>query len=417
IPVGKDSLSMKTVWNEEGRETTMTSPLSLIITAFAPVTDITRTLTPELKNADSVLMLIDLGLGKNRLGGSVLAQVTQQMGCEVPDLEDTALFKAFFNTIQGLNADDKLLAYHDRSDGGLLATVTEMIFAGRKGAELELDRLGDDVLATLFNEELGAVVQVKQSDCDAVLDVFAAAGLADCTHLIGWVTEETQQLKISYDGELIYSASRSELQQTWSELSYRMQALRDNPDCAKQQFERIADETDPGLTANLSFDINENIAAPFSSIRPRVAILREQGVNGHVEMAAAFDKAGFTSIDVHMTDIISGRVSLKDFVGLVACGGFSYGDVLGAGGGWAKSILFNQRARNEFSAFFQRSDTFGLGVCNGCQMLSGLKELIPGAEHWPQFMPNYSAQFEARVAMVKVQDSPSILLKGMAGSS
>ena len=417
IPVGKDSLSMKTVWNEAGREITMTSPLSLIITAFAPVTDITHTLTPELKNADSVLMLIDLGQGRNRLGGSVLAQVYQQMGCEVPDLDDTALFKAFFDSIQALNADDKLLAYHDRSDGGLLATIAEMIFAGRKGAELELDRLGEDVLATLFNEELGAVIQVRQSDCDAVLDIFDAAGLTDCTHLIGWVTEETQQLTISYDGEVIYSASRVELQQTWSEVSYRMQALRDNPDCAKQQFERIADNKDPGLTANLSFDVTENIAAPFTVVRPRVAILREQGVNGHVEMAAAFDKAGFTSIDVHMTDIISARVSLKDFVGLVACGGFSYGDVLGAGGGWAKSILFNERARNEFSDFFHRSDTFGLGVCNGCQMLSGLKELIPGAEHWPKFMRNHSEQFEARVTMVKVQQSPSILLKGMAGSS
>ncbi len=417
IPVGKDSLSMKTVWNESGRETTMTSPLSLIITAYAPVIDITRTLTPELKNEDSLLILIDLGLGKNRLGGSVLAQVTEQMGCEVPDLDDTALFKAFFNTLQSLNADDKLLAYHDRSDGGLLATVAEMIFAGRKGAEIELDRLGSDVLATLFNEELGAVVQVKQSDCDAVLDAFDVAGLADCTHLIGWVTEERQQLTITHDGEVIYSANRSELQQIWSEVSYRMQALRDNPDCAKQQFDRISDDKDPGLTAQLSFDINENIAASFTTVRPHVAILREQGVNGHVEMAAAFDQAGFTSIDVHMTDIISGRVSLKEFVGLVACGGFSYGDVLGAGGGWAKSILFNERARHEFSAFFQRSDTFGLGVCNGCQMLSGLKELIPGADHWPQFKRNYSEQFEARVAMVKVQDSPSILLKGMAGSS
>ncbi len=416
IPVGKDSLSMKTMWNESGRATTVTSPLSLIITAFAPVTDITRTLTPELKNADSVLILIDLGLGKKRLGGSVLAQVTQQMGNEVPDLEDTTLLKAFFNTIQSLNTDDKLLAYHDRSDGGLLATVTEMIFAGRKGAEIELDRLGSDVLATLFNEELGAVIQVKQSDCDAVLDVFDAAGLADCTHLIGWVTEETQQLTISYDGIVIYTASRAELQQNWSAVSYRMQALRDNSDCAKQQFEGIKDDKDPGLTASLSFDINDNIAASFAKVRPRVAILREQGVNGHVEMAAAFDKAGFSSIDVHMTDIINGRVSLADFVGLAACGGFSYGDVLGAGGGWAKSILFNERARNEFSAFFQRSDTFGLGVCNGCQMLSELKALIPGAEHWPQFKRNDSEQFEARVVMVTIQDSPSILLKGMAGS-
>ncbi|GFO71144.1 phosphoribosylformylglycinamidine synthase [Bathymodiolus japonicus methanotrophic gill symbiont] len=417
IPVGKDSLSMKTVWKEDGRETTMTSPLSLIITAFAPVTDITRTLTPELKNTDSVLILLDLGQGKNRLGGSVLAQVTGQMGCEVPDLDDTGLLKAFFNTIQSLNADDKLLAYHDRSDGGLIATIAEMIFAGRKGAELELDRLGEDALATLFNEELGAVIQIRQDECDAVLDIFDAAGLADCTHLIGWVTEETQQLNVSYKGEVIYSASRAELQRSWSGVSYRMQALRDNPDCAKQQYDRISDDKDPGLTAQLSFDSNTDITAPYAAVRPRVAILREQGVNGHIEMAAAFDKAGFTSIDVHMTDIITGRVNLKDFVGLAACGGFSYGDVLGAGGGWAKSILFNGRARNEFAAFFQRSDTFGLGVCNGCQMLSGLKELIPGAEDWPQFKRNYSEQFEARVAMVKVQDSPSILLKDMAGSS
>jgi len=417
IPVGKDSLSMKTVWSDDGgREKTMTSPLSLIITAFAPVTDVSKTLTPELKNEDSVLMLIDLGQGKNRLAGSVLAQVYQQMGNEVPDLDDVALFKAFFNSIQTLNNDDKLLAYHDRSDGGLLATLAEMTFAGRKGAEVELDRLGDDPLATLFNEELGAVVQVKQSDCDAVLDVFEAAGLGACTHIIGWVTEEAQKFTVSYDGETLYSASRAEMQAIWSEVSYRMQALRDNPDCAKQQFERISDDKDPGLTAQLSFDVNENITAPFSSSRPRVAILREQGVNGHVEMAAAFDKAGFTSIDVHMTDIINGRVSLKDFVGLVACGGFSYGDVLGAGGGWAKSILFNERARSEFSGFFERSDTFGLGVCNGCQMLSGLKELIPGAEHWPKFMRNTSEQFEARVSMVKVQGSPSILLKGMEGS-
>jgi len=416
IPVGKDSLSMKTVWQEDGREKTMTSPLSLIITAFAPVTDITRTLTPELKNEDSVLILLDLGQGKNRLGGSVLAQVYQQMGDEVPDLDNADVLKAFFNSIQALNSDDKLLAYHDRSDGGLLATIAEMIFAGRRGAELELDRLGDDPLAALFNEELGAVIQVKQSDCDAVLDVFQAAGLEDCTQLIGWVTEETQQLNISYKGDIIVAAQRAELQQIWSEVSYRMQALRDNPDCAKQQYARIADDKDPGLTATLSFNVHEDIAAPFAAVRPRVAILREQGVNGHVEMAAAFDKAGFTSIDVHMTDIISGRVSLKDFVGLVACGGFSYGDVLGAGGGWAKSILFNEVAKNEFANFFQRTNTFGLGVCNGCQMLSGLKELIPGAEHWPAFKRNISEQFEARVAMVKIAESPSILLKGMAGS-
>ncbi len=416
IPVGKDSLSMKTVWNEDDREKTMTSPLSLVITAFAPVTDITRTLTPELKNEDSVLMLLDLGFGKNRLGGSVLAQVTQQMGNEVPDLDDTASLKAFFNSIQTLNADDKILAYHDRSDGGVLATVTEMMFAGRRGVELELDRLGDDVFSALFNEELGAVIQVKQSDCDAVLDTLQELGLGDCTQLIGWVTEETQDLNISHNGDIIYSSNRAELQSIWSEVSYRMQALRDNPDCAEQQYKRIADNEDKGLFADLSFDINQDISLPFAAVRPRVAILREQGVNGHVEMAAAFDKAGFTSIDVHMTDIISGRVSLKDFVGLIACGGFSYGDVLGAGGGWAKSILFNPRARAEFSDFFHREDTFGLGICNGCQMLSGLKELIPGAEHWPAFKRNLSEQFEARVVMVEVQESPSVFFTDMAGS-
>ncbi len=416
IPVGKDSLSMKTVWNEEGREKTMTSPLSLVITAFAPVTDVTRTLTPELKHEDSVLILLDLGFGKNRLGGSVLAQVTQQMGNDVPDLDNTPALKAFFNSIQLLNADDKILAYHDRSDGGLLATVTEMMFAGRKGVELELDHLGDDALAALFNEELGAVIQVKQSDCDAVLDTLQEAGLAECSHLIGWVTEETQTFNVSHQGELIYSAERAELQAIWSEVSYRMQALRDNPDCAEQQYKRLEDNADKGLFADLSFDINQDISLPFAAVRPRVAILREQGVNGHVEMAAAFDKAGFTSIDVHMTDIISGKVSLKDFIGLIACGGFSYGDVLGAGGGWAKSILFNPLARAEFSDFFHREDTFGLGVCNGCQMLSGLKELIPGAEHWPAFKRNLSEQFEARVVMVEVQESPSVFFSDMAGS-
>ncbi|NOR71276.1 MAG: phosphoribosylformylglycinamidine synthase, partial [Methylomarinum sp.] len=421
IPVGKDSLSMKTVWNEEGKDKTMTSPLSLIITAFAPVLDVSKTLTPELKSEDSILILLDLGAGKNRLGGSVLAQTYKQIGNEAPDLDNTALFKIFFDSIQTLNSEDKLLAYHDRSDGGLLATIAEMTFAGRKGAEIELDSLAteqSDILATLFNEELGAVIQVKQSDADDVVDFLNEAGLTDCVKLIGWVMEEQQQLNITYQGEEIYSAARADLQKAWSEVSYRMQALRDNPDCAKQQFERIADDKDPGLTASLSFDVDENIIAKYANAdRPKVAILREQGVNGHVEMAAAFDRAGFTAIDVHMSDIIHGRVTLKDFVGLVACGGFSYGDVLGAGGGWAKSILFNPKAREEFAAFFTREDTFGLGVCNGCQMMSGLKEIIPGAQHWPEFKRNDSEQFEARVAMVKVPESPSILMAGMAGSS
>ncbi|HEY8035198.1 MAG TPA: phosphoribosylformylglycinamidine synthase [Methylobacter sp.] len=437
IPVGKDSLSMKTVWGEN----TMTAPLSLVITAFAPVADITKTLTPQLRcvpDEDSTLILIDLGAGKNRLGGSVLAQVYSQLGDDCPDLDEASLLKAFFDSIQTLNSQDKLLSYHDRSDGGLLATVAEMMFASRLGVTLTLDSLGEDVLAALFNEELGAVLQVRQSDCKDVVELLKQSGLIDCIYVIGKVIDDCmdaggrastvgalgdveavvgQQLIVRHLGEVIYSAGRAELQSIWSELSYKMQALRDNPECAQQQFERIADDEDPGLNVELTFDVNDDMTAPFkNAVRPKVAILREQGVNGHVEMAAAFDRAGFTSIDVHMSDIIHGRVSLADFTGLVACGGFSYGDVLGAGGGWAKSILFNPRCRDEFAAFFQRPDTFGLGVCNGCQMMSGLKDIIPGAEHWPRFMRNTSEQFEARVALVEVQKSPSILFAGMEGS-
>ncbi|MFA5984461.1 MAG: phosphoribosylformylglycinamidine synthase [Methylococcaceae bacterium] len=418
IPVGKDSLSMKTVWKENGQEKVMTAPLSLIVTAFAPVAEIANTLTPQLQwlAEPSVLLLIDLSAGKNRLGGSVLAQVYQQMGNECPDLDDVEVFKAFFNAIQTLNQQQKLLAYHDRSDGGLLATVAEMQFAGRLGVELEIGSLGGDVLAALFNEELGAVIQLRQCDCEAVLNVLAVAGLANCCQVIGQVLDG-QQLTIKYQGKRIYAASRAQMHRQWSELSYRMQALRDNPDCAKQQFERILDENDPGLHALLSFDVNEAITAPFiGGAKPKVAILREQGVNGHVEMAAAFERAGFASIDVHMSDIIAGRVQLANFAGLVACGGFSYGDVLGAGGGWAKSILFNAKARDEFAAFFHRPDTFALGVCNGCQMMSGLRDLIPGAEYWPRFMRNQSEQFEARVTMVEVQASASLFFNGMQGS-
>ncbi|MGR9043810.1 MAG: phosphoribosylformylglycinamidine synthase [Gammaproteobacteria bacterium] len=416
IPVGKDSLSMKTVWQQDGLEKTMTSPISLIISAFAPVLDVGKTLTPQLRNEPSRLILIDLGLGKNRLGGSVLAQVYKQLGNDCPNLDDAALFKSFFEAIQALNSQDKLLAYHDRSDGGLLATVAEMLFAGRVGVDLDLTALGEEPLAALFNEELGAVVQVREQDCEHVLEGLAQAGLKDCTHSIGSILGE-QRLIIRHAGQTVYSATRAALQTCWSEVSYRMQALRDNPECAQQQFERLADDRDPGLNAAVTFDVNEDVCAPFiHGARPKIAILREQGVNGHVEMAAAFDRAGFSAIDVHMTDIIHGRVSLKDFTGLAACGGFSYGDVLGAGGGWAKSILFNPRARDEFAAFFQRLDTFGLGVCNGCQMMSGLKEIIPGAEHWPRFMRNTSEQFEARVALVEVHQSPSILLAGMEGS-
>ena len=417
IPVGKDSLSMKTVWNEKGIDKTMTSPVSLIITSFAPVVDVRKTLTPQLKDEKSALILLDLSAGKNRLGASVLAQTYKQLGNEVPDLDDVNLFKVFFDSIQTLNNQQKILAYHDRSDGGLLATISEMIFAGRKGAEIELDNLvkeNTNILSALFNEELGAVIQVKRSDLDDVINFLNSAGLSQCAFSIGQVIDE-QCLKINYQGKKIYSNSRTKLQQIWSGVSYRMQSLRDNPDCALQQFDRIVDNEDPGLSATLSYDLNENIVEKYAN-KPKVAILREQGVNGHVEMAAAFDRAGFTAIDVHMSDIINARVSLKEFVGLIACGGFSYGDVLGAGGGWAKSILYNSKASEEFTTFFNREDTFGLGVCNGCQMMSGLKDLIPGAEHWPAFKRNNSEQFESRVSMVKVQPSPSIFMKGMEGS-
>jgi phosphoribosylformylglycinamidine synthase len=417
IPVGKDSLSMKTVWIEGAVEKTMTAPLSLVVTAFAPVLDVSKTLTPQLKwlaDESSCLLLIDLGSG--RLGGSVLAQVYNQMGDVCPDLDNPALLKAMFSALQTLNGEGKVLAYHDRSDGGLLTTVAEMMFASRLGVSLMLDTSDADVLTALFNEELGALLQIRQSDREAVIAVLTELGLEGCISIVGEITQQAQ-LTISVKNDLIYTASRATLQGYWSEVSYRMQALRDNPDCARQQFERIADDNDPGLHADLTFDINDDITAAFiTSERPKVAILREQGVNGHVEMAAAFDRVGFTSIDVHMSDIIHGRISLSEFTGLVACGGFSYGDVLGAGGGWAKSILFNPRAREEFSAFFQRTDTFGLGVCNGCQMMAGLKDIIPGAEHWPKFMRNISEQFEARVAMVEVQKSPSILFAGMEGS-
>jgi phosphoribosylformylglycinamidine synthase len=417
IPVGKDSLSMKTIWTDNGQEKIMTSPLSLIVTAFAPVKDVSKTLTPQLKYIkDSLLILIDLGAGKNRLGGSVLAQVYNQIGVDCPDIDHSGLLKAFFNSIQTLNSQNKLISYHDRSDGGLLATVAEMMFASRLGASLSLDELGHDVLSTLFNEELGAVFQIRASDYAEVINLLDKSGLSHCTSVIGKVIKE-QQLTIHLGDNLIYSASRAKLQTIWSEVSYRMQALRDNPNCAKQQFERISDDSDPGLTASLTFDVNNDLDCTYSSEpKPKVAILREQGVNGNIEMAAAFDRAGFRCIDVHMTDIISGRISLQDFTGLVACGGFSYGDVLGAGGGWAKSILFNPRARDEFTTFFKRPDTFGLGVCNGCQMMSGLKEIIPGSQHWPRFIRNTSEQFEARVAMVEVQKSPSIFFSGMEGS-
>lgn len=419
IPVGKDSMSMKTVWEQDGEQRAVTSPLSLIISAFAPVTDVRGTLTPQLRTdkGPSKLILIDLGNGKNRLGASALAQVYKQVGQEAADLDDAEQFKAFFNAVQALNARDKLLAYHDRSDGGLFATLAEMAFAGRCGLDIDLQDLGNDALAALFAEELGAVVQVAASDEAAVMDALATAGLADICHVIGSVNNG-DALSFRRGDDVVLSEQRVILHRAWSETTFHMQSLRDNPECATEEYDRILNTADAGMQPVLSFNPAEDITAPFAhtGARPAIAILREQGVNGQIEMAAAFDRAGFRCVDVHMSDILSGQVSLGDFYGFVACGGFSYGDVLGAGEGWAKSILFNDQARDEFLAFFQRPDTFALGVCNGCQMLSNLHKLIPGAEHWPRFVRNRSEQFEGRVCMVEVQESPSIFLQGMAGS-
>jgi len=422
IPVGKDSMSMKTRWAEEGAEKSVTSPLSLIVSGFAPVVDIRQTLTPQLRldKGETDLVLIDLGRGQNRMGASILAQVYGQMARQAPDVDDAEDLQAFFAVIQGLNADGLLLAYHDRSDGGLLTTALEMAFAGHCGLNLNLDGLVDSaaqVPAALFNEELGALIQVRQGDTEVVLAQFSAAGLADCVSVIGQPVNNGH-VAIKFEGVDVFAGDRRLLQRQWSETSYQIQRLRDNVDCADQEFDALLEEDNPGLSVTLGFDVNENIAAPYikRGVRPEVAILREQGVNGQTEMAAAFDRAGFTAVDVHMSDILSGRISLERFKGMVACGGFSYGDVLGAGEGWAKSILFNSRARDDFSAFLERKDSFALGVCNGCQMLSNLHELVPGSESWPHFVRNRSEQFEARVAMVQIQDSPSILLQGMAGS-
>ncbi|WP_168014772.1 phosphoribosylformylglycinamidine synthase [Halomonas salinarum] len=421
IPVGKDSMSMRTAWqDEDGEDKSVTAPLSLAITGFAPVTDAMRTLTPQinLEQDESDLILIDLGAGRNRLGGSALAQVYGQVGNDCPDVDDPEDLRAFFSVIQGLNADGQLLAYHDRSDGGLITTLLEMAFASHSGLEIKLDWLVDEpveAVNALFSEELGAVIQVNRRDTEAVLAQFAAAGIDTCGVIAR--PRYDDQVRVTLFEEPLLETTRQLTQRAWSETSYRMQALRDNPECAKDEFDSLLDARDPGLSATPSFDVDEDVSAPYVNLaRPPMAILREQGVNGHVEMAAAFDRAGFEAVDVHMSDILAGRVGLDEFKGLVACGGFSYGDVLGAGGGWAKSVLFNERAREQFASFFAREDSFSLGVCNGCQMLSQLKELIPGAENWPRFVRNESEQFEARVSMVQVEKSPSILLAGMEGS-
>jgi phosphoribosylformylglycinamidine synthase len=430
IPVGKDSMSMKTTWQENSstgtQEKSVTSPLSLVITAFGRVEDIRKTVTPQLRTdvGETRLIAIDLSAGKNRLGGSCLAQVYKQLGTETPDVDDAQILKTFFDTIQTLVREKKIIAYHDRSDGGLFTTIAEMAFAGHTGVDIDISALSHNKtqdLAVLFSEELGAVIQIHEDDVDYIHQLIAQNNIAHCFTDIGRLNND-DTIRFMRNGEEILANSRTYFRTVWAETTHKMQALRDNPECAQQEFDVKFDTEDPGLNVELTFDINEDIVADLiakdsqQGSNPKVAILREQGVNSHVEMAAAFDRAGFIAIDVHMSDILSGRVNLHDFNGLVACGGFSYGDVLGAGEGWAKSILFNDNARTMFKDFFHREDTFSLGVCNGCQMLSNLKELIPGAELWPHFVSNKSARFEARFSLVEIEESPSIFFNGMAGS-
>ncbi|MDR0775149.1 MAG: phosphoribosylformylglycinamidine synthase [Azonexus sp.] len=442
IPVGKDSLSMRTAWEEVteagGEQKQVVSPLSLIVTSFAAVDDVRRTRTPLLVTGQGESEILLLDLGQNRLGGSALAQVYNATGSEAPDVDDPARLKGLFDAVQKLNRDGLLLAYHDRSDGGLFVAAAEMAFASRRGVTLDLDGLCYDPLAgdidgsekrpdlmagrdfencvrALFNEELGALIQIRRVDREKVTSVLRALRVP--YHFVGYLNE-WDEIRVIRNARKLLREKRVDLQRAWSETSYRMQMLRDNPACAQQEFDRILDTADPGLTPKLTFDPQDDFTQVYKDVsgRPRIAILREQGVNSHYEMAAAFDRAGFAAVDVHMSDILAGRVSLKDFKGLVACGGFSYGDVLGAGQGWAKTILMHDGCRDEFAAFFNRQDTFALGVCNGCQMMSALKSLIPGAEHWPAFRRNAVEQFEARFVMTEVLDSPSIFFAGMAGS-
>lgn len=406
IPVGKDSLSMRTTWNDEGQDKSVTSPMSGVITAFAPVNDVRKTLTPELKNTDSVLVRIDLSKGQFRLGGSILAQVYKAIGSVTPDVDSFADFKAFFDVVQDWNNRGLIQAYHDIGDGGLLATVAEMMFASRLGVALE-----NQTTAALFAEEIGAVLQIATADWEALQLEVTTSSLKDAISVVGYVNT-TDQLTING-----LTLPRVDLQHAWAEVSHQIQRLRDNSETADQEFALIADDAHQGIIAQPTFDLNEPVEAPFINLRrPSMVILREQGVNGQTEMAAAFDKVGFNTVDVHMSDLLAGRVDLDDFEGLVACGGFSYGDVLGAGGGWAKSVLFNPRLRDQFEKFFNRQETFTLGVCNGCQMMSQLAPLIPGADAWPRFHRNTSEVFEARAVNVRIEKSHSVLLDGMEGS-
>ena len=418
VPVGKDSMSMKTVWEDNGQSKAVIPPISLNITTFAPVTDVRKTVTPQLRTdkGESELLLIDLGHGKNRLGGSCLAQVYNQIGDVSADLESADDLLSLFNAIQAMLAEDLAMAYHDRADGGLLVTLLEMAFAGHCGLEIDITTLGNEFISALTAEEIGVVIQVSIDDKEKVEAILAQYNLSSLSHWIGTVVTGSE-IEIRSQNKTVLKGDRKTYQAMWAETSYKMQALRDNDQCAEQEYQAIINDQLAEITPVVTFDINDDITAEFDkNNRPKIAILREQGVNGQQEMAAAFDKAGFEAVDVHMTDILSGKKSFTEFKGLVACGGFSYGDVLGAGRGWANSILLNSLAREEFQTFFERTDTFTLGVCNGCQMLSNLKEIIPGAESWPKFVKNESEQFEARFSLVQIQKSPSILLKGMEGT-
>jgi phosphoribosylformylglycinamidine synthase len=414
VPVGKDSLSMRTVWRDDGRERAVTAPVSLIVSAFAPVADIRRTLTPELDRVrESVLVFVDLAGGAQRLGGSSLAQTFGQYGGAPPDVDDPQRLKRWFAVQRELRASGLVLAYHDRSDGGLFTTLLEMAFAANVGLDVELDAAASDTVAYLFNEELGAVIQVPAVEHDRVAQLLDAQRLPH--HAIARIAKH-DDFVVRRAGTELYRAPRLELRRKWSELTYRMQALRDDPQCAREAYDAVLDRSDPGLNAKLTFTLPNERRAGARAGRPKVAVLREQGVNGQREMAAALDRAGFEAHDVHMTDLLTGRKSLEAYRGAIACGGFSYGDVLGAGEGWAKTILYHDRARPMFEEFFARSDAFALGVCNGCQMMAALKELIPGTETWPKFLRNRSDQFEARLTLVEIVPSPSVLLAGMAGS-
>lgn len=419
VPVGKDSLSMRTAWEDNGEKKSVTSPVSLIASAAAPVGDVTLTLTPELRKIPSVLVLADLGCGRARMGGSILAQVAQRFGDTAPDCEDPAMLARFMGALRTLVNEGAVVAYHDRADGGLAATASEMMFASRLGVKLDLTSLTKDadVFAALFNEELGGLMQVPAEKAARVAEVMREAGLASVCHFVGEVVDD-DALTISANGAELARLDRADLQKAWTEVSWQIARGRDNPACADSEFARIERKEDTGLFAKTTFDVNEDVAAPMilTGVRPKIAILREQGVNSQTEMAAAFTRASFDAYDVHMTDLLTGRADLAEFTGLACCGGFSYGDVLGAGGGWAKTILHNDRMVEMFRTFFNREDTFGLGICNGCQMMSHLRDLIPGASHWPEFVRNTSEQFEARLVNVEVLESPSIFFAGMAGS-